>query len=78
MEPSLSHRDIILENPQPSGHQGNIEPDDRNSSDSDSAFQGSIGDESYTTSVSSSVRNYKYEVKQPSSMIWMYPHALFD
>lgn len=61
MEPSLSHRDIILENPQPSGHQGNIEPDDRNSSDSDSAFQGSIGDESYTTSVSSSVRNYKYE-----------------
>ena len=27
MEPSLSHRDIILENPQPSGHQGNIEPD---------------------------------------------------
>ncbi|QKX56299.1 uncharacterized protein TRUGW13939_03400 [Talaromyces rugulosus] len=64
----MSMEDIIFDdepimpaNPQPSlSHHGNIEADDA-STDSDSAFHGSIGDESYTSSISDSVRNYKYE-----------------
>ncbi|OKL59266.1 hypothetical protein UA08_05678 [Talaromyces atroroseus] len=51
----------MSENPQPSDHVGDIEVDDDVFSESDSAFQGSIGDASYTSSISSSVRNYKYE-----------------
>ncbi|EED23776.1 methyltransferase LaeA-like, putative [Talaromyces stipitatus ATCC 10500] len=61
MEASPLPTVLVPENPQPSNLQGNIEADDRNSSDSDSAFHGSIGDESYTSSISTSVRNYKYE-----------------
>ncbi|KAL1968829.1 hypothetical protein VTN77DRAFT_1190 [Rasamsonia byssochlamydoides] len=44
----------------PTNPHGNIEADD-NHSDADSAFAGSIGDASYTSSISESVRNYKYE-----------------
>ncbi|KAL2376931.1 hypothetical protein RJZ90_007131 [Blastomyces dermatitidis] len=34
---------------------------EENPSDTDSAYEGSLGDASYTTSVTSSIRNYKYE-----------------
>ncbi|KAE8383228.1 hypothetical protein BDV26DRAFT_161133 [Aspergillus bertholletiae] len=40
-----------------------IEPDDAHNLDGDSAYNDSLGSDSYRTSITSSVLNYKYEVR---------------
>ncbi|KLJ13561.1 hypothetical protein EMPG_11497 [Blastomyces silverae] len=42
---------------------------EENPSDTDSAYEGSLGDISYTTSVTSSLRNYKIPLGLPKSML---------